>query len=61
MIKTNKTSSELLEEAYKCKNKKDLENLLEKIEYKIQLKHNHTHPDLLRAKTITTTKLLLKK
>ena len=61
MIKTNKTSPELLEQAYKCKNKKDLENLLTEIEYKIQLQHNHTHPDLLRAKTITTTKLLLKK
>ena len=62
MKSENKKSTQLWEKSYTCKNKKDLETLLKKIEH--QIKHNkekNQKQTLQRAKTITTTKLLLKK
>ena len=56
--KTNDTSEELLNKAYKCKSD-ELKELLEKIEAKIKSDGNN---ELLhRAKSVITTKMILKK
>lgn len=52
-------SKKLLDAAYKCK-PADLESLLKQIENAIQ-KSDHVDKILLRAKTVVTSKLALKK
>lgn len=56
--KTNDTSEELLNKAYKCKSNELIE-LLEKIEAKIKSDGNNEF--LHRAKSVITTKMILKK
>ncbi len=55
--KTNDKSEELLDKAYNCKSN-ELQELLEKIEAKIKSEGNSE--TLSRAKSVITTKIILK-